>query len=148
MNNEKITAFGGVEDGKLKLSYRKQFDQDIKLFEGKRVEITIRKAKKIRTNPQNAWYWGCIIPAVLQGLTDVGNAGLTSDEVHHFLKDRFLPDGKTILIPESGEQIVISKTTTTLSTTEMMDYTNQIIQFAAEMLNVVIPDPTPLFSNE
>lgn len=148
MDNQKVTVYGGVQDGKLKLSDLKRFDNDLKIFEGKRVEVTIKKAKKIRSNPQNAWYWACIIPNVLQGLTDAGNPGLTTDEVHEFLKNRFLPDGKTITIPESGEKIVISKTTTTLSTTEMMTYTDQIIQFAAEMLNTIIPDPTPLFSNQ
>lgn len=145
--NQKITAYGGVELGVLKLSHRRQFEQDIKQFEGKRVQLTIQKAKKIRSNNQNAWYWSQILPAVLYGLTEAGNDGLTIDEVHSFLKNRFIPEGKSIIIPKSGEQIQISKTTTTLSTTEMMDYCDAIIRFSAEFLNTVIPDPTPLFSN-
>lgn len=148
MSELKLTYFATVNEGRLKISNRKQFDNDIKSFEGKRVEICIKKAKKTRSNNQNAYYWGIVIPYVLNGLTDLGNSGITTDLVHSFLKDRFIQEGTDIVIPKTGEAIKM-KTTTTLSTTQMMGYIADIQQFSAEILGVVIPDPMPLWnSNE
>ena len=36
----------------------------IKHFEGKQVEIVIKEKKKYRSSPQNAYYFGVIIPLV------------------------------------------------------------------------------------
>ncbi len=144
----KLNYLGGVQDGVLKLSDRKRFDQDIKQFEGKRIEVTIQKAKKNRSNGQNAFLWGVCYPCAVQGFIDAGNIGVTVDEVHTFFKARFLSNGKDVVIPGSGEMIRLGNTTSTLSTTEMMDYIEQIAKFCAEMLNVVIPEPTPIFSVE
>jgi len=140
-----MTYYGGVSDGVLKISDRKRFDSEIKMFEGKRVEISIKKSKKTRSNPQNSYYWGVVIPCVLNGLTDLGNAGLTNDIVHSFLKDRFIQEGAEIIIPKTAE-VIKMKTTTTLSTTQMMGYIADIQQFSAEILGVVIPDPTPIWN--
>jgi hypothetical protein len=140
----KLTHYGTVSEGKLKISNRQRFDQDIQQLEGKRVEITIQKAKKSRSSNQNAYLWGIVYPCVVKGFEDVGELGITVDEVHTFLKDRFLTNGKSVIAPGTGEVFQLGNTTTTLSTSEMMDYIAQIQKFAAEMLGVVIPDPMPL----
>ncbi len=141
----KLLHTGTVSDGRLILSNRKRFDLDIAQFEGKRVEVVISKANKRRSNPQNAYYHAVVLPYALQGLIDAGHTGLNVDDVHEFFKARFLSKGKDIIIPKSGEVVTISKTTTILSTTEMMDYINEIARFCAEMLNTVIPEPMEIF---
>lgn len=141
----KLLHTGTVSDGRLILSNRKRFDLDITQFEGKRVEVVISKANKRRSNPQNAYYHAVVLPCALQGLIDAGHTGLDVDDVHEFFKGRFLSKGKDIIIPKSGEVVTISKTTTILSTTEMMDYINEIGRFCAEMLNTVIPEPMEIF---
>lgn len=143
----KLLHTGTVSDGRLIISNRKRFDEDVKQFEGKRVEVVISKANKRRSNDQNAYYHGVVLPCALQGLIDAGHTGLTVDDVHEFFKGRFLSRGKEIILPKSGEVITVSKTTTILSTTEMMEYINEIARFCAEMLNVVIPEPMEIFRN-
>ena len=142
----KLLALGNISDGKLIISNRRQFDADLKQWEGKRVELTIQKAKKSRSLQQNAFYYAVVLPVALKGFIDAGNLGITKDDVHEFMKSRFLKEGKEIIIPKSGQTFTVSKTTTTLSTTEFMDYIEQIAQFCSEWLGVVIPEPTPLFA--
>jgi len=141
----KLLCTGTVSDGQLKLSDRKRFDTDIKQFEGKRVEVVVSKLNKRKSNEQNRYLWGVVYPCALRGLEDAGHSGLDLNDVHEFFKGRFLSKGKEIIIPKSGEVITVSKTTTILSTTEMMDYINEIARFCAEMLNTVIPEPMEIF---
>jgi len=142
----KITALGTVDDGILKISNRKQFDQDIKQYEGKRVEMVIQVAKKRRSLNQNAWYWGQVLPCCLHGFKEMGHEQLSIDTLHTFFKARFLDEPEQIVSPHSGEVITLTKTTTNLTTTQMMTYTDSIVRFAAEFLGINIPDPTPIFS--
>jgi len=137
----KLTYFGRVDSGKLILTNRARFDQELPLFEGKRVEITVQKAKRRRSLQQNRYLFGCVYVCALQGLKDAGFQDLTVEDVHEFMKMRFLPGGKEIVSPETGEVVTIARSTSTLSTTEMMSYIEQIAQFCAEFLNTAIPEP-------
>lgn len=141
----KLLCTGTVSDGRLILSNRKRFDEDIKQFEGKRVEVVISKANKRKSNEQNRYLWGVVYPCALRGFQDAGHSGLDVDDIHEYFKGQYLSKGKDISNPKTGETITVSKTTTILSTTEMMDYINEIARFCAEMLNVVIPEPMEIF---
>ena len=110
--------------------------------------MVISKANKRRSNDQNAYYWGLVLPCAVQGFRDAGHEGITIDDAHRFFKDRFLTEGVEIVSPRSGEVITMSKTTTVLSTTGMMDYVDQVARFCAEFLGVVIPEPIPLFNDQ
>lgn len=134
-----------VVDGRAKFKNRKLFDYCLKEYEGKQADIVLDAHRKRRSNPQNAYYWSLVLPCALQGFTDAGHSGLTVDDIHEYFKDKYLTKGKDISNPITGEVRTVSKTTTILSTTEMMDYINEIARFCAEMLNVVIPEPMEIF---
>lgn len=114
-------------------------------FTGHGIEVTVRRRRKRRSSPQNRYYWGVIIPAVLRGFIDAGNALQEGNQahretVHEFLKLRFLDNGIEIHDAEG----VLHKgppTTTTLTTTEQEEYHDRIREFAAEFLGVSIPLP-------
>lgn len=143
MANELIYTFS-VTNGVMKIVNRKGFDEDMKGFEGKRGIMRIKKYVKSRSNKQNAYYWGCVINYVAQGLGDMGFESrlLTPENVHHMLRDMFLKDDIGIEQGEhAGEFVTMVRSTTDLSTTEFMDYIEEIQRWAAEFLGVVIPDP-------
>lgn len=142
----KLLYLGTVDSGRLKISNRKQFDEDLKQFEGKRVELVLSKANKRRSNPQNAYYHAVVLPCMLQGFIDAGHTGLTVDDMHEYAKERWLTKGKDLVNPKTGEIRTVGKTTTILSTTEMMTYIEEIARFCAEILNVVIPEPSPIWN--
>lgn len=130
----------GTTDGKkITFSNRKLFDSDLSQLDG-RIEIEIRKAKKHRSTNQNAFLWSCVYPLAAQGFIDLGNEGVTVDLVHRLFKDKFIEREKDLVIPLTGE-VFRTKTTTDLSTTEMMAYIENISRFCAEFLNVIIPEP-------
>ena len=104
---------------------------------GKEVVVTIKIKRQKRSNPQNAYYWGVVIPAVTNGINYLGNS-FEEDETHEFLKARF--NSKEIeIIPDHF--IDVPQSTTKMDTFAFMEYIAKIQQFAAQMLNIYIPDP-------
>ncbi len=99
------------------------------------------KPLKVRSLSQNAYYHGCCVPAVKQGLRDIGYDDIKNNEqAHEFLKNRFLKR----YVSKNGnpeEVIELPGSTANLTTTEFMDYIAEIQKFAAEWFGVVIPDP-------
>lgn len=111
----------------------------LKSFEGQNILITIQKQKKTRSNPQNAFYYGVVVPIMQQCLKDAGYL-MTNEQIHEMLKLRFLKE--SILVNEqTGEYLERIKSTTELSTIEFMEYILEIQKFAVEYFNTVIPDP-------
>jgi hypothetical protein len=111
----------------------------VKTFEGQEVILTIQKAKKRRTTPQNSFYHGVVVPIMQQALKDSGYL-MTNESVHDMLKLRFLKE--SILVNENtGEYIERIKSTTELTTTQFAEYILDIQKFAVEYFNVIIPDP-------
>lgn len=102
---------------------------------GKFVSITISSKKK-RSNPQNRYYRGCIVP-IFQIIYKGLGYDLTQEETHQVLKERFL---SVDLIREDevvGRRI---KSTTELSTTEFIEYCERLQRYAAEVFDTYIPD--------
>ena len=98
-------------------------------LEGQAVEVIVRKQRKQRSDNQNRFYWGVIIE-MLSEFT-----GYTREEMHEALKFRFLAAGQD----ENG--LVKIRSTATLTTDEFINYTNNIVIWAAQELGVFVPDP-------
>lgn len=113
-------------------------------FRGQKVEIIFRKKKKHRSTEQNRYYWGVVVPCVLDAFIELGNDLQAGNKdhielIHDFLKRRCLPARQ--VCDAQGELVELTPSTTDLSTTEMMDYIERVCLFSAESLNVAIPQP-------
>ena len=138
----KLTYKGKVKDGKLLIFKRQQMLTEITgLYDGKNVTLTIDRTKSSKTQQQNAYLWGVVYEYALEGFRDKGNLGLTIDDIHEFFKTKYLDNGKTAIIPKTGEVFKMQPTTVTLLKSDMMDYITQIVMFCAEWLEVSVPDP-------
>jgi hypothetical protein len=140
----KIEIHTKVTGGKLTTN-RKLLSDAIAQFEGKAVTLTISRRKKKRSNAQNSWYWGVAIPIIKNALKQAGN-WLTEDDTHDLIKmalAKRCPDlvMESIVMPDTGEVIERLRSTTTMTTTEFMEYKMFIQQWAAEVLGVDVPDP-------
>lgn len=91
-----------------------------------------------RSDPQNRYYFGIVIPLVREGIKHLGHQ-LTKEETHDFLKSRF--HSQEIVNEDTGEVIHIPRSTTIMNKEAFSNYIAEIQRFAAEFLNVVIPDP-------
>lgn len=105
-----------------------------------RYEVSISKYKKKRSLSQQGYYFKVVVPAVRDGLIDMGFSPdkLDHEATHELLKAKFLKED----IPnEQGEFVTIIKSTTTLSTIEYTQFLEQIWQWASEFLGIHIPEP-------
>ncbi len=134
----KIKYNGKVTDKGLHIYNRAKFDEDIQLFNGKEVTVTVEKKKRNRSLDQNAYLHGVVIPMCREGLADVGYK-YTLDETKLDLKRMFAVKEKVNI--NTGEIRQYIKDTSDMSTVEMMDFIAEIQQWAAEFLGVVIPNP-------
>jgi len=127
-----------VVDKKLKLfdHEKKAIARWVATFQnGTKLEITIRKQKTKRTNDQNAYYWGVVIP-ILSDYFGHDNP----EDMHEDLKQEFNPIESKV---KPGTKI--GGTTTKLSTVEFFcdetSYVERICRWAAMEHGLFIPPP-------
>ena len=106
--------------------------QQFVALNGREGRVTIEEAKRIRTLRQNRYYWGVVLMYI------AAHTGHHKNELHHYFKEMFV-EKKFISI--GGKEMEIPKSTTSLSTKEMVDYVENVRIFAGENLSIVIPLP-------
>lgn len=104
----------------------------------------IKDVKALRSNPQNAWYWSCIVSALRIALAEQGEI-VTDEGAHEIFKAMFLKIETRMVNTETGEIKKMNrlKSSGELTTTEFADYCERCRQFLAEWFSVVVPDPIP-----
>lgn len=126
------------ENGKLsKIHQKSLFNETLSHYAGKSIRIKIAKWTKPRSLPQNRYYFGVLIPQVIDALVENGidRYDLNTEVVHDMLKLKFL---KKDLISEHGEVIEIVQNTSKLTTEEFSLYIDQIVRWCAETLSYVV----------
>jgi hypothetical protein len=96
---------------------------------GRRVAVRIEPARKLRTLPENAYYWGVVLTMIAE------ETGHTPEEVHHSEPIEALR--RKLSAPLGW----ITGSTTDLSTVEFEDYLTRIRAWAATFLGMFIPLP-------
>jgi hypothetical protein len=129
----KLQFYTTVTNGRLTSTWQNAVNS----FEGQRVAVTIQKAKKKRSNPQNAYFHGCVVPIVTNAMLDAG-IRTSNTETKEMLKRKFLSEDLPFA---DGQYLERTKNTSELSTSEFNDFIAQVQQFAAEWLSVEVPDP-------
>ena len=118
--------------------------------------VRIESEEKRRTQRQNRYLWGVVYKTIVDNdpgffgneetVEALRAAGLTmQDAVHEYCKRVFLR-GETLWLSVSedgqfGEDFFVRKSTRKLSRKEFNDYVEAIRRWAAESLQVFIPDP-------
>ena len=132
-----VSASGSIKDGRLFIRDRAAFDSAVSsLKDGTQVEIELVRMYATRSLSQNALYWSVVVELLSQ------HTGYTPEEMHHWLKVKFLP--RTMAVSTKGGDIVaefvVGGSTRKLKTHEFSDYIEAIKRWAAEDLDVYIPD--------
>lgn len=104
---------------------------------GNKYLLTAKKVNK-RSDNQNRYYWGCCVAMIRDRMIELGNE-VDSELVHDFLKDRF--NSKEIFDKNGTIIGSIGDTTTKLNKSEFEEYLEKVKRFAAEVLDIIIPDP-------
>ena len=128
-----IPVFYGVVEPNAVISFDNPqlYARFISQLEGKRVEVRIKQERTIRSLQQNSYYWGVVVNLIAD------HCGYDPDECHEALKLKFL---SPLTKDEYG--LVRIGSTTKLSTEEFAEYLNRVVRWAAQYLQVFIPDPS------
>ena len=118
---------GKVEQGKLILQEQDRFNVYLVGLGKQDVTVVVRTWRKPRSIQQNKFLWAVPYQLISE------STGYTREEVHDAMRLMFLKD--------EDRAIPTLKSTTSLTTIEMNEYWERIQQFAAEKLNLVIPEP-------
>lgn len=136
----KIQIRTNVLKGKFKRNINQILDA-VASFEGKACIFTIEKVKKTRSNNQNSFYWGVVLPIVQSGLKDATGEFRTSENIHYNILLKMFAPEKEIVNIETGECITEKISSSEMTTSQFMDYIVEIQQWSAEFLNIDIPNP-------
>ena len=135
---KKIEITTNIENGKIKRN-RNLILKAFNSFNGKEVVITIKLKRKQRSNNQNAYYWGVIVPIYQQILSDEWGEVYSKEETHEFLK--FNCNYIEKVNESTGEVIRASKSTQSNSTTDQEEFHLSCRNLAKDMFNTDIPEP-------
>lgn len=136
-----VVASGRVQQGKLVIRDRRHFDRQIaQLKDTWELEITVQRKYATRSPQANRYWWGVCLHLVSE------HTGYTPEELHDWAKTQFLP--KHLVFADGNGEIVgdyvLGGSTRKLNTTEFYAFVERFRQWAAETLDVAIPDPEPL----
>lgn len=135
MAQEFVTT-GVIKQGQLKVRNRQPLEEWAKRQRDGEYTVTIQRAHATRSLEQNSLYW----VGFVQPLSE--HTGYTRDEMHAYLKARFLPAEKRrmkrlLLHNRQGDVIdeyeIDLSTTTTLNRIDFSEYLKAIEVFAAEL---------------
>lgn len=110
-------------------------------FNGKQITVTFSKLKKIRSNNQNSFYWGVVLPLVQNGLLEATGELRSSENIHYRILLPLLAPTVDLINKDTGEIITEKLTSSEMTTTQFMEYILEIQKWAAEFLGINIPNP-------
>ena len=124
--------YGKVEDNILKLNDREGFREYVQTFDGKEIELDLRKRKSERSLRQNRYYWGVVVPIFGE------HWGLDREETHQLLGTTHLKKKITV---EGGQEFTVVRSTTSLSTADFEEYMSKLRAWGATEFGLNIPEP-------
>ena len=100
--------------------------------------FTLTKPKSNRTNKMNAYYWGVMLKMIAE------ETGHDDDDLHVLMKMKFGVQEFVYISNDATyeeDSAEIPKSTAKYTVEEMQIYWRKITQWAAEFLNLQIPEP-------
>lgn len=141
--SDKMTIVAPVTRGRLPDNVSCRIRGTLLALDGKMARITIERQKKRRSLNQNKFYWGIVIPCVIEVLEKYGN--IAGEEMaHDVCKENFLPASGRKKVFMKGIPICESLTSTELNTVEWEDYITKIRAWCAEE-GVIVPLPKEVY---
>ena len=97
-------------------------------------EIKLTRLLPTRSNAQNRWYWGVVVPMVAESTGD------DEQSIHDALLLKFAAT-KTYGKKDRRYTLTVPKRSKYMTTAEFSDYCEKVRDWAAQFLGVNIPDP-------
>jgi len=111
----------------------------LKSFEGLTIDVTFAKRINKRSNRQNAYYWGVIIPIIQNAIRQEWGEIWNKEQTHEFLLTNH--NYEELVNEETGEIVRKVRRSSSNNTVEQEEYHERIRVFAKEFFNTDIPFP-------
>lgn len=134
------TASASVQRGQLKVRNREAFEKATATFPDGEYSVTVQLKRATRSEQQNRYYWSVVLRLVAE------HTGYSADDLHEYFKKRFNSKRVVFVDKETGEvkdDDAIGQSTTKLNKVTFGDYLREIVAFAWDELNVLIPPADP-----
>lgn len=138
---------GRIEKGELKLAKTDDLREAVSHCRDCVVMLTLERVTATRSLPQNAYYWSVVVELVAKKYTESRkHRPFSPKETHEILKAQFFDPNLVLegLIPgQIINGLCIGVSTTDLNKLQFIEYLERIVWWAAEKMDLYIPDPDP-----
>lgn len=137
MNTQPI-HLGIIKDGKFVPENADWFKEDLAAFEGKKIEVIVKEAK--RADEFNRYYWVGIVKTFTDFFNQEKSFGrnVNKEFVHELLAAKFL--GFTQQTVPGGEVVMMRTPSRNLNTREFWEYVTYCKQWGEEFFNLNFPE--------
>ncbi len=135
---KQIKVISKVVNGKL-IRNRAKVKQAVQSFEEKKKEREMKRKTYHRSDQQNAYYFGVVIPMTIQAVENEWGETWDIEKAHNLYKSLFLYEEK--VNPETSEVIKVPSSSTENTTTKQEVFHTQCRDFLKEWFNVEVPLP-------
>ena len=128
------------DEGKGKLLERKFFDAWCAENKGKRCSFVVKPLSR-KSDPLRRYYFGVVVELYRQSFRSLGHQ-LTKDDTHEFIKTLCPSMRREVVLP-TGEVLTRWQgiSDKAFSNTDFLVYIEELKQWAAQELDLIIPDP-------
>lgn len=126
-------------DGKAVLHNRRDFMRYLQASNRKQFTVTVEPRRNTRSIPQNRYLWGVLYPIAAKSLSEVWGERVSIEDTHLFFRLKFWYVERVDV--ETAEITKLPKSTTQMSTMDMMMYQDECRQWISQYLSVNIPEP-------
>ena len=128
------------EQGKAKMVEKAFFAQFCQDHKGKRCAVVIKPISR-KSNPLRRYYFGVVVEMYRTEFRKLGHT-LTKDDTHEFIKT-LCPSMNREMVMPTGEVVTRWQSIADkgFTNTDFLVYIEELKQWAAENLDLIIPDP-------
>jgi hypothetical protein len=132
------------KDGKPQIVERKYYEGWCIDQSGKTCEVKIKPISR-KSDPLRRYYFGVVVELYRQAFRNIGH-NLTKDDTHEFIKT-LCPSMTSEIVLPTGEVKTryLSIADKSFTNTAFLTYIEELKQWAAEELDLIIPDPNDFF---
>ncbi len=127
------------EQGRIPDNIRQAIADLIAKVPGRKIRLTIALYKRMRSLNQSNFYFGFIVPPMMEAMNAYGNA-MDEDETHEFIKEEIWKHTKIITRPD-GTKKKITRSSTELTAPEWEEKMELTRAWAAFELGLILKYP-------
>jgi len=136
---KEVNTYIKIRNGKLLIEKSDQFAKAISSLPDGLYTFEVKKVYDKRTNRQNKYYWGVVLPAFVKGYRETTGESISPDVAHDTLKSQFC--FTDFVNPDTGEVVKVVDSTTQKKTVEFSEYVEHCRRFISEWFHYETPDP-------